>query len=129
MGLKEPDEANRAVVRKALSILKTPKSKRVKTLIPKKSPSPVIRLSDQAWFRRMVDRIESGHWIYVGKAKGLGLYPDEKVLCDHSNCRHREVFHANEVPVGGSGHVKKSDYYPIVWKTGKDGKRIISVLD
>jgi hypothetical protein len=125
----EPIVANKSVMLKALGIARTPKSKRVKTLIPKKSPSPRIQLSDQAWFRRMVDRIESGHRIYAGYVKGMGLSPDEKVLCDHTNCRHRENFHSIEVPIGGSGHLPKSQQYPIVWKTGKNGQKEISVMD
>ena len=110
---------------KALKIVKTPKSERNKKFnnIFKKLPKPqrdIVPLHSQKWFRALCDRLAKGERIYLGKARGLGLYSGEKVLCDHLwGCRHREVFHATDIPVGGSGHIPKHEYYTILWNNEK----------
>ena len=75
-----------------------------------------MKLSKQKWFRDMLYRIENNQRKYLGQAKGLGIYPDEKVFCEHQNrCNHRESFHAYDIPSNG-GHVRKSEVWEfILW--------------
>ena len=116
----DPVESVKSINKKALGLARTPKSKRpIQPKIPRSS-SPVIPLYRQKWFMSLCDRLRTGERIYQGKVKGMGLIPDEKVLCDHTNCRHREVFHATEVPIMGSSHIRKSDYYILLWNNKKE---------
>ena len=64
-------------------------------------------LYKQKWFREMVDRIMRG--------EKLGQYI-ETPFCDHHNgCKHRESFHAYDIPSNG-GHVRKSEVWEfILW--------------
>lgn len=101
-----------SISQKAFRLARTPKSERPKDLFAKmpKSSTEFIPLYKQAWFRKMVDRMEKGERLYKGRVRHMGLDPDEKVVCDHSNCKHRESFHSLEIPTT-SGHIRKSDVY------------------
>lgn len=104
--------ANKTVEKKALGFLKLPKEERPKSLFAKlpKSEPVKVPLYKQVWFRKMCDRLVNGERIYEGRAKGLGLYENEKLICEHQICRHRETFHAREISTS-SGHISKRRVY------------------
>ena len=68
-----------------------------------------IPLSKQKWFRRMVDRWIAGQY--------LEQRPKQEIVCNHlGDCKHREGFHAYEMPTGNGDHIRKSEVYQfIVW--------------
>lgn len=120
-----PRSASASISKKALSIIRTPKKDRAEKFgnifrkLPKaKYDKEVLPLYRQIWFRKMVDRLISGERIYEGRARYLGLYENESVVCDHKLCRHREAFHAREIS-SSSGHISKRKVYLHFGTTGK----------
>lgn len=106
------DRANKAVFLKALRTARTPKSQRPKfniayAVVQSDGKVPLYR---QVWFRKMCNRFANGERIYEGRAKGLGLYENEKLICEHQICRHRETFHVREISTS-SGHISKRKVY------------------